>query len=208
MTVLSLLPAVATVAAPIDGSAAAMAAVLKCWWRAARLGLAVALGPGLIAFALATARAAEEPILLSPVRLPNLLTLGPSILGHRLLDCVLLTATIFAQGAAIAALSIALYVWTRRRDVAIALGAGLFWVAAVGWPLTLWYSGGADLPHGLPLLSFLAVTTSLAAELVTREPQFPALLAWATFRIAILALVTAGLLWRTVRAVDGIPSTG
>jgi hypothetical protein len=52
------------------------------------------------------------------------------------------------------------------------------------------------------MLSFLAVSISLAAELVTRERQYPNLFAWAIFRIVFLTLVTIWLLWRTKRTLD------
>jgi hypothetical protein len=92
--------------------------------------------------------------------------------------------------------------WTKRRDRAISLSAGLFLVAAVAWPLFIWYVPPAIPVHGLSILSFLSISTSLAAELVTREPQYPGLFAWAIFRIVFLSLVTIGLLWRTMQTID------
>jgi hypothetical protein len=46
------------------------------------------------------------------------------------------------------------------------------------------------------------VSTSLSADLDTRELQFPGLFAWAIFRIVFLSFVTIGLLWRTVQTID------
>jgi hypothetical protein len=201
MTVLSMLAAVATVAAPNHESASASAEARACLCRAGWLTVALALGPGLLALALATTRAAAEKTTVSTIP-HNLQAFGPSNSSYRLVLVVLLMATIVAEGAVISAVSLALFVWTKRRDRAIALGAGLFWVAAVGWPLILWHSGRLDLSHGLSMLNFLAVTVSLAAELVTREPQVPGLFAWAVFRIVFLNLVTIGLLWRTMRTLD------
>jgi ABC-type transport system involved in multi-copper enzyme maturation permease subunit len=201
MVVLSMLAAVATFAVPIEASDHAKAVTMTCWWRAARLALVLALGPGLISLALATARAVAEAKPL-PTLPQNLSILGPLYVGYRLIDVALLVATIFAQGAAVSALSLVLYAWTKRRVRAIALSAGLFLVAAIAWPLLIWYSPPAIPIHGLSMLSFLSVSTSLAAELVTREPQYPGLFAWAIFRIAFLTLVTIGLLWRTIRTID------
>jgi hypothetical protein len=201
MAVLSLLAAVATVAWPVDGCAHAAAGLMR-WWRAARLALALALGPGLIALALATACAPTATSTPLPAVPRNVSAFGPENLGYRLVDVALLVATIFAQGAVISALSLALYVWTKRRDRAIALTVGFFWVAAVGWPLILWYTGRFDLAHGPTMLNFLSISTSLAAELDTRELHFPGLFAWAIFRIVFLSLVTIGLLWRTVQTID------
>ena len=115
-------------------------------------------------------------------------------------------ATIFVQGAVISALGLALYAATKRRDRAILLSAGLFLLAAIGWPLLIWYAPPSLPVHGLSMLSFLSVSTSLAAELVTREPQFPGLLAWAIFRIVFLSLATIGVLWRTVQMLDRRPA--
>jgi ABC-type transport system involved in multi-copper enzyme maturation permease subunit len=201
MVVASLLPAVATFTVPVDGSDHAAAVTLACWWRAARLALALTLGPGLIAISLATARAAPESMAATtlPTHLP---AFGPADLGYRLIDVVLLVATLFVQGAVISALALALYVWTKRRQRAIAQSAGLFLVAAIAWPLLIWYSPTAIPVHGLSMLSFLSVSSSLAAELVTREPQYPGLFAWAIFRIVFLTLFTIGLLWRTTRTLD------
>ncbi len=205
MIVLSMLPAVATFAVPIYRSADALANTLAHWWRAARLALVLVLGPGLIAIALATARAAAETTTL-PAISRNLPYFGPAYLGYRLLDVVLLMATIFVQGAVISALGLALYAATKRRDRAILLSAGLFLLAAIGWPLLIWYAPPSLPVHGLSMLSFLSVSTSLAAELVTREPQFPGLLAWAIFRIVFLSLATIGVLWRTVQMLDRRPA--
>jgi ABC-type transport system involved in multi-copper enzyme maturation permease subunit len=201
MIVLSMLPAVATFAMPVDRSADTTTETLAHWWRAARLALGLALGPGLIALALATARAAVGTM--PSATLPqNPSIFEPLNLGHRLIDVVLLVATICVQGAFISAFSLGLYVWTRRRDRAIALSAGLFTVAAIAWPLVVWHFSSAIAVNWLTMLSFLSVSTSLAAELVTREPQFPGLFAWAVFRIAFLVVVTIGLLWRTMRMLD------
>jgi len=200
MVVASLLPAVATFAMPVDGSAHATAVTLACWWRAARLALVVALGPSLIALSLATAQAA--PITMPLPAVPTYVSaFGPSSLGYRLIDVVLLATTIVVEGAVISALGLALNVWTKRHDRAIALTAGLFLVASIAWPLIIWYAERVIPFHGLTTLSFLSAATSLAAELVTREPQIPGLFAWAIFRIVFLTLVTIGLLWRTMRSI-------
>jgi ABC-type transport system involved in multi-copper enzyme maturation permease subunit len=207
MVVLSMLAAVATFSVPLDGSDHAAPVTMKCWWRAARLALALALGPGLIALSLATAQvsAAAMPSPIRPLLLP---AFGPLYLGYRLINAALLVATIFVQGAVISVFSLALKVWTKRRDRAITLGAGLFLVAAIGWPLLVWHFSRWIPVPGLSMLSFLAVSISLAAELVTREPQYPNLFAWAIFRIIVLTAVTVGLLWRTKRTLDQrIPPT-
>ena len=122
MVVLSMLAVVATFAVPLDGSDHAAAVTMKCWWRAARLALALALGPGVIALSLATARvaAARVPSPTLPVLLP---AVGPLHAGYRLSDVALLVATIFVQGAVISAFSLALNVWMKRRDRAITLSA-------------------------------------------------------------------------------------
>jgi hypothetical protein len=174
---------------------------LTHWWRAARLALVLVLGPGLISLALATARATTATV--PPPTLPQNLPIFEQLyLSHRLADVVLLVATICTQGAVISALSLALYVSTKRRDRAVALSAGLFLVAAIAWPLLIWHAPPAIPVHGLSMLSFLSISTALAAELVTREPQFPGLFAWAIFRIGFLSLVTIGLLWRTIRMLN------
>jgi hypothetical protein len=85
MVVACLLPAVATFAVPVDGSAHATAVTLACWWRAARFALALALGPGLIALAPATARAAiaTGPSQALPTFVP---AFGPSSSGSAIIE--------------------------------------------------------------------------------------------------------------------------
>ena len=75
-------------------------------------------------------------------------------------------------------------------------------VAAIAWPVVVWHFSPALPVRGLTMLSFLSVSTSLAAELVTREPQISGLFAWAVFRIAFLRSPLFGLLWWTIRLLD------
>jgi hypothetical protein len=198
MTVLSMLAAVATGKSLTDKFASWHATRWECWWRACRFTVALTLGPALLSLALATARAIPAQTA-APTAMDALRAYGPSNASYRLLIVLLLAATIIVQGALISALSMFLYSWTNRRDRSIAFGAGLFWAAAIGWPLFLWYSGLLDITQGRSMLSFPVVTILLAAELISREPQVSGLFAWAAFRIIILTFVTFGLLWRITR---------
>jgi hypothetical protein len=83
----------------------------------------LAIGPGLLGFALATS--------------PSLLRrAGPYILWHvRLHACGLIVATILAHGAAIISLGLALATWLRRETRAIGISITAFVLISVVWPI-------------------------------------------------------------------------
>jgi ABC-type transport system involved in multi-copper enzyme maturation permease subunit len=202
MTGLLALPVIAAIDPPIERSTA-WATILARWWRTFRLTLLLAVGPGVIAIALATLRSAADGASV-PALPTKLLGLGASTLGYRLVIVALLVATILAHGAAITALSLALRIWTNRRAFAAALSAGLFLLAGVAWSFLL-SSIGPDDPSsvpspvvaGLSTMSFLWASSSLLAQVVTHQPHAVGIAEWSVVWVFLLTLFTIGALWRT-----------
>jgi len=195
-----MLTVVAIFDTPAERSTAS-AAVLARWWRTFRLALILALGPGLLALALATVRTIDEgmPVPPLPTTFP---ALRPATLGYRLIGVSLLVATILAHGAAMTAVGVFLSLWTKRRGRAFAIGVGLFLFAAFVWPFLLFFGGPAQYGLNLSMMTFLAAAVSLVVPLVTREPQLSGIVEWAMAWVVLLILLTIGVLWRTSRMLN------
>jgi hypothetical protein len=187
----------AGLATPLHGPPT-RATVLATWWRTFRLALLLALGPGLVAFAMATTHSIDLGML-APPSLPHF---GPSTLGYRLLTVALVVATLLAHGAAASSLGVALGATIKRRGQAIALSLYLLVPAALVWSYLSGFAGPARHALGLPVMSLVAAAGVLMTHLFTREPQFPELLAWATFWVLLTTFLTIALLWLTARILD------
>ena len=107
------------------------AIVVGKWLGALRQVAPVAIGPGLLGFALALAVKAPQPI--PPwfrVRYYEELSDGALLFG-----ACLVIATILAHGALIASTGLALAVWIARQSRAIGLSVGLAVIVGAGWPM-------------------------------------------------------------------------
>ncbi|MFI5459084.1 MAG: ABC transporter permease [Isosphaerales bacterium] len=204
-------------ATPVSGW---MIAVKK-WWRVFRLVPLLALGPGLIALALATAPPGKpaptstrvQTTLPSGAKAVKIVTRQEAAwihgrpawelpLGNRLSSAALLVMTIVAHGAATTSMGLALAAWIKRRSVAIAIGVCTFVSVAVAWPILVFVLlRDPMIVPGMSTLSPIAVAGFLVVSLMTREPQFPGLLGWATYSIVLVSLFAVGLLWMSRRSV-------
>jgi len=173
--------------------------VLGKWWGTFRLVPLLAIGPGLMAVALATAHDVQ-PTPPTPWGLPR----EPS-LGYRLFGAALLVATILAHGAATTSVGLALAIWVKRQSRAIALSVGLFVLVAVGWPVLIGVLGGRG-DHrdasGLAALSPMFCTGYFAPLVTIRGDELRDFCWWAAFWVVELTLWAVGVLWLTVRTFD------
>jgi ABC-type transport system involved in multi-copper enzyme maturation permease subunit len=169
------------------------AIVVGKWLGMFRLVPLVALGPGLVALAMATAQKA-------PSTQPQQdLTRLESILG-----ATILVGTILAHGALIASIGLALAVWIKQQSRAIAASVVLAVLVGAGWPFLVGNIRVGPASEGMMCLSPIVVAIELAETLSSRYGP----VAWRTFWWMafwdIECLVLAfGLLWLTVRTFDG-----
>jgi ABC-type transport system involved in multi-copper enzyme maturation permease subunit len=183
----------------LDGSAtsslSARSLVAGRWWESFRLVVLLALGPGVIALALATARQVE----FSPGATPPP---WQSSLGYRLGTAALFVLTILAHGAATASVGVALAIAIRRRGRAIALSVGLFFLAAVAWPILVLILGDPRYRTGMAMMGLLMATDSLLVQLASRAPPLPGLLEWAASWAVLVSLLAAVVLGWAVRILQ------
>jgi ABC-type transport system involved in multi-copper enzyme maturation permease subunit len=214
--------------------------VLVKWWESFRLVLILAIGPLLIAPALATAHQVI-PIVPKVTNLPTgttvvistdgagtpiVTTIQPSgarivrmatpeeiteatglvprepRLGQQLSIAALVVLTILAQGAAIASIGLALGVWIRRRNRAIAVGIGVFLVVAIGWPILASLVQERYHARGLAALSPLAAFGFLLVQVTTRQAQLRDIQWWAAIGAVAAIVATSGGWWLTIRRLE------
>jgi ABC-type transport system involved in multi-copper enzyme maturation permease subunit len=175
--------------------------VLGKWWGTFRLVPFLAIGPGLMAFALATA---QEP---PPTGRRAALTFSESemTLGYRLFGAALVVATILAHGAAATSVGLALAIWIKRQSRAIAISIGLFVLVAVGWPFLVLVLGGGgpdDENTGLGALSPIFCTGFIGSLLAIRMVPFRSFCWWAAFWVVEVTLLAFGTLWLSIQSFD------
>jgi ABC-type transport system involved in multi-copper enzyme maturation permease subunit len=175
------------------------AIVLGKWWGTFRVVPLLAIGPGVMALAMATGRKVPQP---RPPGLPPIYFEQLS-LGYRLLGAGLLVATILAHGAMYTSIGLALATWVKRQSRAIALSVGLFVLVAVGWPiLVLALLRGGPNGRGPAALSPIFCAGNFADALTIRSLQFRAEIWWAAFWVTEVSLWAVGVLWLTHRTFD------
>ena len=187
--------------------------LLRRWWESFRLVLLLAIGPAMLATALATTH--------EPVRFVAKTTMNPSgrqevtyvraeepgssgwkvNLGHRLITAALLILTILVHGAGAVGIGLAHAVargWSRR-----ALGVGLGFILLVTLLLLFHlriFDGGRDRALDIAGWSFLASTELLLEPLVTRGSFLIRDILWSVFFWDIVVAVAAfGLVWWSYR---------
>ncbi len=173
--------------------------VLGKWLGTLRLVPLLAIGPGLMAFAMATAHKSPTPVPpgFSPEDYTNL---PRSALVY---GAGLMVATILVHGALIASLGLALAVWIKRQGRAIAVCVGLAVMANAGWPMLVGVARMGMEGQGMMCLSPV-VASAVFTELLTRRSHRQGYMLWWTTFWDIECLVLAvGLLWLTIRTFDG-----
>ncbi len=171
------------------------AIVVGKWLGALRQVAPVAIGPGLLGFALALAVKAPQTIpLWYRARYYEELSDGALLFG-----ACLVIATILAHGALIASTGLALAVWIARQSRAIGLSVGLAVIVGAGWPILVFSRRPGSATEGVAYLSPVVAVYELIQVIIERRRSRCDALWWITFwDIECLALAL-GLLWLTVR---------
>jgi ABC-type transport system involved in multi-copper enzyme maturation permease subunit len=175
--------------------------VIGKWLGTFRLIWPVAIAPGFLALALATARAPANRF-------------GPGLppdyyrsvtLGARCFGVVVVVATILAHGAMITSVGLALAVWVKRQSRAITLSVCWFILVTAVVPIvtTMMTTGGPGRGETLLLLSPVPVCANLLNLLSQRNYAFlNGTLSGGTFWVLELAVLAMGLLLLTIRTFD------
>jgi ABC-type transport system involved in multi-copper enzyme maturation permease subunit len=170
--------------------------VVGKWLGTLRLVPLLAIGPGLVGLALATAH--KSPSGPSRAGVP----VGPSDLlsgVESVFGVVLLVATILVHGALIASVGVALAVWIKRQSRAIAASVAFAVMMNVGLPA---FVGSIRIAGRMLCLSPVLVAGAIAeilADRIRQQWHFLWLTAFWDIECLVLAL---GLLWLTVRTFD------
>ena len=166
------------------------AIVVNKWWGTFRLVPILAIGPGLMAFALATARRGAPPRTWTG-RLPA------DSYGYPICGAALVVFTILAHGAAMTSIGLALATWIKRQVRAIVTSVCVFVLVAVAWPILA--SSSFRPAQGMASLSPIFVAGEMADELSLRFDRLPDILWWIGFWDVGVAAFAIGLLWLTWR---------
>jgi ABC-type transport system involved in multi-copper enzyme maturation permease subunit len=170
------------------------AILLAKWWGTFRLVPLLAIGPGLLALALATARVSART---TRGIMPFVKNLN---LGVRLTAAFFLVATILIYGAAIVSLGVALATWIKRQSRAMATSVCIFMLIAVAWPVLM--IGPGRNAAGLAELSPIYSAAALGEDLTMRTDHIAKTLWWVGFWDATMAASAIGLYWLAVRTFD------
>jgi hypothetical protein len=173
--------------------------VLGKWLGTLRHVAILALGPGLVGFALATA--VKPPRTVPPGASPMSYEELP--LGLLLTGASLMVATILVHGALIASVGLALATWIARQSRAIALSVGCTVMIGAGWPFLIGVSHGGPGGRKLMCLSPVWAFGMLVDVVSIRLRQFHDALWWAAFYDLECLVLALGLLWLSVRTFDG-----
>ncbi len=175
------------------------AILLGKWWGTFRLVPFLAIGPGLMALALATARLKVPPTRVTgTVIFPNGKDLS---LGMRLGAAALIVATILTYGAALTSLGLALATWIKRQSRAIATNVCIFVLVAIAWPILAITGAGRGAP-ALAALSPLIGAAYLGEELSMRSDRLGSTIWWVGLWDVAAAAMAVGLCWLTARTFD------
>ena len=176
--------------------------VIGKWLGTFRLIWPVAIAPGLLALAMATARAPDNRF--GPGLSPDYYR--QFTLGARCFGAFLVVGTVLAHGALITSVGVALAVWIKRQSRAIAFSVGWFVLVTAVLPivLTVMMSGGPGRTQTFLLLSPVAICGNLVTVLTQRTQAFLNGTLWGgTFWAIELSVLSAGLLLLTIRTFDG-----
>ena len=171
------------------------AILLGKWWGAFRLVPFLAIGPGLMVLALATARRIVVP----PKRLAGTMFLPYATnlsLGMRLGAAALFVATILIYGAAFTSLGLALATWIKRQSRAIAATVSIFVLVAIGSPF-LANSAAARGAVGLTELSPIISAVALGEGIMMGSDRLRSTIWWVGLWDVAAAATAIGLCWLT-----------
>jgi ABC-type transport system involved in multi-copper enzyme maturation permease subunit len=170
------------------------AILLAKWWGTFRLVPFLAIGPGLLALALATARVNART---ARGIMPFVKNLN---LGVRLTAAFFLVATILIYGAALGSLGVALATWIKRQSRAMATSVCIFVLIAVAWPVLM--IGPGRNAAGLAELSPIYSAAALGEDLTMRTDHIATTLWWVGVWDATIAAAAIGLCWLAARTFD------
>ena len=177
------------------------AIIIGKWLGAFRLVLLLVIGPGLVAFALATAYHAPLNMPGAVRTLPDYyVTLSRATL---LFAAALLVATVVVHCALLASIGLALATWIKRQSRAIAISVALAVLINGGWPILVMAMRMGMPGQGMACLSSLVASTNVNSILMTRFFYERENLWWIAFWDIECAVLALGLLWLSVRTFDG-----
>ena len=120
-----------------------------------------------------------------------------------LVAAFLMVTTVFAHGALMASIGVALAIWIKRQSRAIAITVALAVMINGGWPILVGISRLGMHAFGLACLSPVVVAVNLAESLTTRLFQSRQYFWWIAFWDIECTVLALGLLWLSVRTFDG-----
>jgi ABC-type transport system involved in multi-copper enzyme maturation permease subunit len=173
--------------------------VLGKWLGVLRLVPLLALGPGLMGLALATARKAPPtwPPGVSPLYSEQ------ASRGELLCGAALLVATILVHGALLASAGLALATWIARQSRAIALSVGFAVIVGAGWPILIGVSRMGAAGQSMTSLSPIVAVAEVVDFLTMRFRHWGTRLWWVSFWDVECLVLALGLSWLAVRTFDG-----
>ena len=181
------------------------AIVIGKWLGTFRLVLLMAIGPGLMALAMATARSDRGIVAAARACRPITTRSSRSVLGCY--GVVVVIATILAHGALITSIGLALAVWIKRQSRAIAISVGSFILVTAAWPIVVSITLTTAVPISAETLLPSAPLWFAAPSsdfLTSRTYGFAGGVLWCgTFWAVEVFALAMGLLWLTVRTFDG-----
>ncbi len=168
--------------------------VLGKWMGTFRWVPCLAIGPGIMALALATAGPPAQ-VISPPV--PDL------SIPERLFGVGLFVATLLIHGAAIASIGLLLATVIRRQSRAIGIGVILFLLVTIGWPFLVFNTTRTIGPHTpAAALSPVMVAMDFVDGLAFRTIHFRSYMSSVILWDILVALVAIVLLEWTVRTFD------
>jgi ABC-type transport system involved in multi-copper enzyme maturation permease subunit len=175
--------------------------VIGKWLGTLRWVLFLAIGPGLVGLALATAYR-------TPSVTPSVAGLPPDIdvelsRIELLFAATLLVATILIHGMLLSAIGVAVATWIKLQSRAIAASVGLAVMLNAGWPMFIGVTRMGMAGQGMMCLSPIGGGALFVDRLSMRRPQLRQLLSWTSFWDIECIVLSMGLLWLTIRTFDG-----
>jgi ABC-type transport system involved in multi-copper enzyme maturation permease subunit len=179
------------------------AIVVGKWLGTFRLVFLMAICPGLMALAMATARSGAT-FALGPGLPPENYRLVTR--AARCYGVVVVIATIVAHGALFTSIGVSLSVWIKRQSRAIATSIGAYILITAAWPMyaQIAFNNHPDYGRHLAFLSPVVACSAFINFFTSRSfTAFTGALACGTFWAVEVFALAMGLLWLTVRTFDG-----
>jgi ABC-type transport system involved in multi-copper enzyme maturation permease subunit len=175
--------------------------VIGKWLGTLRWVLFLAIGPGLVGLALATAyRTPSVPLPAAGFAADS--SVEPSTVELRF-AATFLVATILIHGMLLSAIGVAVATWIKLQSRAIAASVGLAVMLNAGWPMFIGVTQMGMAGQGMMCLSPIVGGALFVDRLSMRRPQLRQLLSWTSFWDIECIVLSMGLLWLTIRTFDG-----